>query len=65
MTKDKANAKMQIDKMLKNKFMILPGTLIKIGKAFSEITPDIIKEEVAYHAQKRKRGWQNTKNMLI
>lgn len=45
-----------IDKMLKNKFMILPGTLIKIGKAFSEITPDIIKEEVAYHAQKRKRG---------
>ena len=40
---------------IKNKFMILPGTLIKIGKAFSEITPDIIKEEVAYHAQKRKR----------
>lgn len=34
--------------------MILPGTLIKIGKAFSEITPDIIKEEVAYHAQKEK-----------
>ena len=49
-------AQYAIDKMLKNKFMILPGTLIKIGKAFSEITPDIIKEEVAYHAQKRKRG---------
>ena len=48
-------AQYAIDKMLKNKFMILPGTLIKIGKAFSEITPDIIKEEVAYHAQKRKR----------
>ena len=47
--------KYAIDKMQKNKFMILPGTLIKIGKAFSEITPDIIKEEVAYHAQKRKR----------
>ena len=39
-------AQYAIDKMLKNKFMILPGTLIKIGKAFSEITPDIIKEEV-------------------
>ena len=49
-------AQYAIDKMLKNKFMILPGTLIKIGKAFSEITTDIIKEEVAYHAQKRKRG---------
>lgn len=47
-------AQYAIDKMLKNKFMILPGTLIKIGKAFSEITPDIIKEEVAYHAQKER-----------
>lgn len=58
-------AQYAIDKMLKNKFMILPGTLIKIGKAFSEITPDIIKEEVAYHAQKKKKDQRSKKVFFI
>lgn len=43
-----------IKNMLKGKLIIVPGTSIKIARIFSEITPDVIKEKIAYHMQKRK-----------
>lgn len=47
-------AKYAIDKMLKGKLMIVPGSSVRMARRFSEITPDAIKEEIAYHMQKRK-----------
>lgn len=47
-------AKYTVKKMLKGKFIIVPGTAIRLVRAFSEITPDIIKEEFSYHAQTKK-----------
>lgn len=43
-----------IENMLKGKLIIVPGTTIKIARIFSEISPDVIKEKIAYHMQKRK-----------
>lgn len=48
-------AKYAIKKMFKGKLIIIPGTLIKITKGLTEITPDIITEEVSYHMQTRKK----------
>lgn len=47
-------AKYAIDNMLKGRFIIIPGTLIKIARALSEITPNMIVEEISYHMQTRK-----------
>lgn len=47
-------AKYAIDNMLKGRFIIIPGTLIKIARALSEIIPDVIVEEISYHMQTRK-----------
>lgn len=47
-------AKYTVKKMLKGKFIIVPGTAIRLVRALSEITPDIIKEEFSYHAQTKK-----------
>lgn len=49
-------AKYTVNKMLKGKFIIVPGTAIRLVRAFSEITPDIIKEEFSYHAQTKKES---------
>lgn len=43
-----------IKNMLRGKLIILPGITIKLAKAFSEICPDVIKEKIAYHMQKKK-----------
>lgn len=43
-----------IDKMLKNKFLIIPGIQIKLVKFFSKISPNNITSKVVYHMQKRK-----------
>ena len=48
-------AKYAIDKMLNNKFIIIPGVSIKLTKFFAKILPSPIIEEVAYHMQKAKR----------
>lgn len=48
-------AKYAIKKMLKGKLIIIPGKLIKIARALSEITPTVIVEEISYHMQTRKR----------
>lgn len=47
-------AKYAIEKMLKNKLIIVPGTKIKFLRIISEIIPDAIIEEFSYYAQTRK-----------
>lgn len=44
-------AKYAIDKMLKNKLIIVPGAKIKMAKVLSKISPTSIVEEVSYHMQ--------------
>ena len=48
-------AKYAIEKMLSGKFMIVPGTMVKIGRALSEVIPDAITEKFAHKAQTRKQ----------
>lgn len=43
-----------IKKMLKGKFIIIPGKMIKVARILSEITPKVIVEEISYHMQTRK-----------
>ena len=52
-------AKYAIRKMLRGKLIIIPGTLIKITRALSEITPTVITEEISYHMQTRKNKRRN------
>lgn len=47
-------AKYAIKKMQKGKLIIIPGTLIKIVRWLTEITPDVIVEEFSYHTQTKK-----------
>lgn len=48
-------ARYTVDKLLKNKFYIVPGFTIKIAKALSKISPTTIVAKCSYHMQKRKR----------
>ncbi len=48
-------AKYAIDKMLKNKFMIVPGIKIKLARIMSKISPNNITSKVVYMMQERKR----------
>lgn len=47
-------AKYAIDKMLKNKSVIVVGWKIKIARFLSKISPDIIVAKVCYHMQRKK-----------
>ncbi len=47
-------AKYTINKMLKNKFLIIPGITIKLTAFFSKITPSVILSKVTFILQKRK-----------
>lgn len=47
-------AEYAIEKMLKNKVVIIPGTLMKFSSFFSKITPNFILTEVVYHSQRKK-----------
>lgn len=47
-------AEYAVKRMLKGKFMIVPGTLIKIARILNEVTPTILTEEISYHMQRRK-----------
>ena len=49
-------AKLAIDKMLKNKFMIVPGIGIKILRILAKISPDNITSKFVYLMQKRKKS---------
>lgn len=48
-------ARYTVDKLLKNKFYIVPGFTIKLAKFFAKITPTPIVAKCSYHMQKRKR----------
>jgi len=48
-------AKYAIDKLLKNKLVIVPGWDIKMARFFSKITPERILMIASYHAQDKKR----------
>ena len=47
-------AKYAVDKMLKNKFIIIPGVGIKCTKLFAKILPTALLEEFCYHIQVAK-----------
>lgn len=47
-------AKYTINKMLKNKFLIIPGTIIKLTAFISKIIPSVILSKFVYISQKRK-----------
>lgn len=47
-------AKYTVDKMLKNKFYIVPGFTIKLAKFFSKITPTVVLAKCSYHMQRKK-----------
>ena len=49
-------AKYAIDKMLDNKFIIIPGISIKLLRLLSKIVPDSIMVKMVYNSQKRKNG---------
>lgn len=49
-------ARYAVDKMLKNKFYIVPGFTIKLAKFFSKLTPTVILAKCSYYMQKRKDG---------
>ena len=49
-------AKYAIDKMLKGKFIIIPGFSIKMLRFVSKIVPDCLLIRMVYNSQKRKRN---------
>lgn len=49
-------AKYAIDKMLNNKFLIIPGISIKLARFGSKIVPDILLAKFCYYTQKRKNN---------
>lgn len=48
-------AKYAINKTLKNRFLIIPGIKIKVGKFFSKIIPNNIISKIIYKGQTKKR----------
>ena len=49
-------AKYTVEKLYKNKFYIVPGFTIKIGRGLAKIFPSFIVAKVCYFMQKRKQG---------
>ncbi len=49
-------ARYTVDKFLKNKFYIVPGRIIRIGKCLSKIVPTPIVAKVCYYMQRKKEG---------
>lgn len=49
-------AKYTVNKFLENKFYIVPGFIIKVGKCLSKIVPTPLVAKVCYHMQKRKQS---------
>ena len=48
-------ARYAVNKMLRNKFYIVPGLTIKLAKKKKKITPTVVLAKCSYHMQKRKR----------
>lgn len=49
-------AKYAVDKLLKDKFYIVPGMMIKVGRCLAKIVPTPLVAKVCYKMQKRKEG---------
>lgn len=49
-------ANIGVNGMMSGKTVIIPGILVKLGKFFSKILPDVISGEFAYRFQKAKRN---------
>ena len=49
-------ARYTVDKMLKNKFYIVPGFTIKLAKFFSKLTPTVVLAKCSYYMQKKKKS---------
>lgn len=49
-------ARYAVDKMLKNKFYIVPGITIKLAKFFSKMTPTVVLAKCSYYMQKKKNN---------
>ena len=49
-------SKYAIDKMLKNKLVIVPGTMMKFSRFFSKILPDALLSKIVYNNQCRKKS---------
>ena len=49
-------AKYAVSKLLKGKFNIVPGFMIKCAKFMSKITPDFIVAKICYHMQEKKKN---------
>ena len=49
-------ARYTVDKLLKNKFYIVPGKMIKVGKFLSKLVPTPLVAKVCYRLQKSKAG---------
>lgn len=47
-------ARYAVKNMIKGKFIIVPGGIIKIARILTEVTPNAIVEEISYHMQTRK-----------
>ena len=49
-------ARYTVDKLLKNKFYIVPGKMIKVGKFLSKLVPTPLVAKVCYRLQRSKAG---------
>lgn len=49
-------ARYTVEKLLKDKFYIVPGIMIKVGKFLTKIVPTPLVAKVCYKMQKRKEG---------
>jgi hypothetical protein len=49
-------AKYAIDKMLKNKVIIIPGKMMKLIYIGNKLAPASLSLEIAYHSQSRKKN---------
>lgn len=47
-------AKVAVDKMFKNKFYIIPGNIVRVGKNLAKISPRCLTRKIVYYMQKRK-----------
>ncbi len=49
-------AKYAVEKMLKNKFYIVPGLIVRVGRGLAKIVPTPLVAKVCYHMLKAKAG---------
>jgi len=58
-------AKYAIDKMFKNKLLIIPGFKIKLLYIFGRFVTNKLKLKIAYNVQHNKINWHQKEKMII